>query len=305
MTYFLARIAGVSAQEAYTIALAAQFIDNNPDTWPLDEASPLSNALNPNATRRLRSYHFTQAGNDRLPTASEVTITPGYWYFAPPFGLQYHPEVRTFSQGYIESRIVNPWNSQLSRLNAASSAAPTRCARAQLFGEFLHAFQDTYAHRSQQNTPIEINANAGHLLYGHEPDKTYDENVTTLESAIFPLSLGNWNQRERRTLQMERETYARLRAFAGSSSGRSVSIESQIEFLRLWNRTRDEGSKILMLDEQLTLLGLGPLPAYDRICAEAKRREYLQDLRPVAYPGVILPTTERVEVGAAQRSCGG
>src|SRR5262245_49022288 len=36
MTYFLAVMAGLPEQAALTMALAAQYVDDNPNTWPVD-----------------------------------------------------------------------------------------------------------------------------------------------------------------------------------------------------------------------------------------------------------------------------
>lgn len=66
-----------------------------------------------------------------------------------------------------------PWNRQLHRLHrAARDPLLVPCQQAQLYGEFLHAFQDSYAHRHPDGTPFA--PWIGHLRYGHDPDQTYD-----------------------------------------------------------------------------------------------------------------------------------
>jgi RHS repeat-associated protein len=67
MTYFLARLAGLSEDSALTVAMAAQFVDNNPNTEPINPSSPFTQA------ERLATYHFTQAGYDpvQLPGESD------------------------------------------------------------------------------------------------------------------------------------------------------------------------------------------------------------------------------------------
>jgi RHS repeat-associated protein len=305
MTYFLARMAGIETQEALTIALAAQYIDDNPDTWPLDERAPLSNFANPFAYNRLARYHFTQSGYDPRPNSNEIITTPGQWIVGP-LGLEYVPATTTYTQSYINRRFINPSNPQLGNLRFAVSIAPTRCAKAQFMGEFLHAFQDTFAHRNQTNESIDINGNAGHLLYGREPDKTYNEVVTTAESSLFILSTGNWNQRESRTFQMEKETYSQLRSYAssGSNSTRTIAFSEIEGFLQQWNRTRDSTDKIFMLDEKLQQLGFGPLPVYDQTCAAAKRKEYIGGLVQRNYSGTILPAGQG-SPGSARAACNG
>jgi hypothetical protein len=79
---------------------------------------------------------------------------------------------------------------------------------------------------------------------------------------------------------MEREANEQLNRFSRSSTSRStpVAFQSLESFLRSWNQQRDGTSKILMLDEKLQELGFGPIPAYDRLCAAAKRAEYLRGI---------------------------
>jgi RHS repeat-associated protein len=310
MTYFLARVAGVGAQQAYTIALASQYIDDNPDTWPLNPNRPRYNFLNPNAYQRLSRYHFTQAGFDPIANSNEQTTTPGYWFIGP-FGPSYAASTVSYSQSYIERRILDPMarNVQLGNLRDAVNRAPTRCSQAQFMGEFLHAFADSFGHRDQNNEPIQINGNAGHLLYGHEPDKTYNDVVTRSENLLFASSTGNWNQREARTLQMEREAHGQLTQFSrgSGSQGNAVAFQNLETFLRSWNQQRDGATKIFMLDEKLQELGFGPLPAYDRICAAAKRAEYLRGIPTRAYTGVIFPQSSprgSGQPGSANQVCG-
>ncbi len=107
LTFFLARLAGITHEEALTIALAAQFIDDNDETRPLNLGQ--SGHIN-----RLSLYHFTQAGYDPIRQRNES------------------------DRDYAWRRVGNPSNPQLQNLLSASTSAPTRCARAQLFGEFLH-----------------------------------------------------------------------------------------------------------------------------------------------------------------------
>ena len=281
MTYFLARLAGISAQEAYTIALASQYIDDNPATEPLN--------LGSEHITRLETYHFTQRiGHDPLRTQEEQNF-----YLAR--GRE--------AISYIERRFINPWNPQLDRLLNALNNAPTRCARAQFFGEFLHTYQDTFSHRNPENAPIDLNFGIGHGLYGHDPDKTYNH--------------GRWVYNELRTLQMEREAFARLlvysaKQFINPNTGRAVTITdlagdgslSSDGILQRFNREQDVLGKIMILDEALQQFGLGPIPAYDMRCAQAKRNEYLGGLVQDQYPGTILPTTTGAP-GSSVQTCNG
>jgi hypothetical protein len=142
MTFFLARMAGIGYQEALTIAMAAQYIDDNPDTWPMDPKNAGDNIGNPTAINRLLRYHFTTTLGDG-PLRMDYDQSRSFEEFA------YHLAFGGELQSYIDRRYKDPINPQLSRLNAAANNALTRCGRAQFFGEYLHAFEDTFSHRDQ------------------------------------------------------------------------------------------------------------------------------------------------------------
>jgi RHS repeat-associated protein len=163
MTYFLAIIAGVDKDVAKKIALATQYIDDNPVTEPMlpDGLHPDSLLINEPALLR---YHFVQDGYDPPRNAAEI--------------LYKYLHVGSDSPNYIARRIANPTNPQLDRLLAASNFAKTdpnaTCnSSAQLFGEYLHAFEDTFAHRNQENAPyppMAIELGFGHFIGGKNPD---------------------------------------------------------------------------------------------------------------------------------------
>ncbi|HKV65987.1 MAG TPA: hypothetical protein VJN66_06360, partial [Rhodanobacteraceae bacterium] len=90
----------------------------------------------PDAIRRLLTYHFVM-----------VSSTPGTDGLLDPVHYGNRP---------TNTNIVNPQSNQLSRLLNASQKAPTRCAEYQLLGEYLHAFEDTFAHRDADNRPYAI-----------------------------------------------------------------------------------------------------------------------------------------------------
>ena len=184
MTFFLALAAGVPYDTARTIALADQYVDDDPDTWPLDESNPLNNLVhNADAKRRLLSYHFvlvpSQAGADGR-------LDPSH-YGSPPAGDHY----------------ADPVSDQLNRLSGASFFAPNDCAKYQLFGEYLHAFEDTFAHRDWNDQAYGINMGIGHGIDLKNPDYTYDHQDI----------VGHQWHNGARTLEMEKETFDKLGAF--------------------------------------------------------------------------------------------
>ncbi len=182
MTYFLALVAGLPQDVARTIAIATQYIDRNPLTMPTTQIGPVPTGSNDPA---LPLYHFVLN------------------YSAGQYGD------RTSD---ILMRFQNPSSTQLSNLLASTDPArlrelwvathptgtPGLCpmpsftdinnARYQLYGEYLHAFEDTFAHRDSLNMPYAIEssglntpiADTGHFGVhgpsGYEaPDRTFNQ----------------------------------------------------------------------------------------------------------------------------------
>ena len=207
MTYFLARAAGVDAQIAYIIATGDQYIDDNPDTRPLDP-NYFSAAWDlvfsgEEARHRLATYHFTQQ-----PT-NDTSSDPA-------------------------TRFVNPGNAQLTLLFDASIKAGEVggiCAKAQMYGEYLHAFEDTFAHRYADNTPIGVNLGLGHATSGHLPDYTYNSDLRSTDPDTGVVSGPYWPNNEARTLEMEHEVFDRLSSTWGDGKSTSKTWEEIEPFL--------------------------------------------------------------------------
>ncbi|QNA99629.1 DUF6765 family protein [Massilia sp. Se16.2.3] len=304
MTFFLARVAGIDFDTALTIAQATQHIDEDPDTWPMDENAPIqsNNPLTSDARNRLQKYHFTTSSPDWLnPFDYDPPRTLAEKAFLLATGMDL--------DSYIKRRYENPSNPQLTRLMNASNRAPTACAKAQFFGEYLHAFEDTFAHRTQDNSPIRLNLNTGHLWWGHSPDLTYNHTVIIPENPAFIREIGIWDQNEARTYTMEKEVFAKMQQFGGGSAtnaatGQPIKFGDLTDFLRNWNQIHDDGNKISALRAQLSSFGLGTIPDFDNTCATAKRRNYLGGLNQSTYDGTILPTGTATDAQLAQ-ACGG
>jgi hypothetical protein len=163
------------------------------------------------------------------------------------------------------------------------------CARVQLFGEYLHALQDTFGHRNADNVPIEIGDGIGHGFAGNEPDKTYNENVTFSK---FPGAIANWRYREQRTLEMQREVFKRIKEqfpvkILGSTSGVTKFEDIEATLIK-FNRTKEsEDSKGLLFEDSIkikllnaTLLNLGfaAIPTYNVNSACVNRKINLKGL---------------------------
>jgi hypothetical protein len=84
-----------------------------------------------------------------------------------------------------------------------------------LYGEFIHAFQDSYSHRFQDNEPIAVLnwvGGIGHALLGSQPDYTYNdiliyEDYDDVSGAWQLRQIDAWRYREARTLAMEEQLF--------------------------------------------------------------------------------------------------
>lgn len=193
MTYFLAIVAGMGAEDARVMALAAQYIDDNEDTHPLDDknigtiiTSPLWNKEN------LAKYHFV------------------LW-------TQEHGESAKFNQDVDTSNPVGKSPQLANLLGYARDYDAKNCApnniSLQFMGEFLHTFQDTFAHRSPKNEPFPLNGGIGHGMYGSHPDYTYNhESWRPSIDLDFPYLhfKDEWVNNESRTLAMEIAVYEQI-----------------------------------------------------------------------------------------------
>jgi len=289
LSFFLARAAGASPQRAHMVALAAQYVDDNPLTRPENAGNFAARSL----------YHFVMAGHDR--TSDPAT------------------------------RFHDPRSPQLDRLLAAAhSPRASPCARLVFFGEYLHTFQDSFAHRDHRNEPFR--AHDGHLLAGHDPDQTYDvvNSAAPSGSALRAFADYRWN--EARTLRMAQESLEQMRRFFGlrpalgfdaledtvlrfartgaERSRQWISVsrrpETQGEYtLRKMAELRD---KIGVLSDAMQRHGLGGFDSlyadgegalfqarYRAQAGAAQRERYLTGLdhgragEPDPFPGILLP----------------
>lgn len=297
MTFFLAVAAGVDQDTARTIALATQYIDDNPLTSPTPAGySPASITINQAA---LNAYHFVEAGYDTPRTLGQNLYL---WAFGKD------------SETYIANRIKNPGSPQLQRLLDASNFAKTdpnaEChASAQLFGEYLHAFEDTFAHRDKDNAPYTATTfgyGIGHALAGENPDYTYNH-------VALGLGAGYWGTNEDRTLEAEKEVFAKFAAWGDPSKAKNfaaiegilksfnATAEHEKDGTTTEERQRGYPQKIQILQTALDNLGYTSInitqsgaQSFKTQNAADKRNEYLHDkngrpLDQTKYGGTILP----------------
>lgn len=218
MTYFLAVVAGLDAETAKTLATATQYIDDSPVTRPIHPTDvsgviPIGPVSFPVAIkdfpvpnrRSLPWYHFT---ND---------------YDSGPLG---DPTFDPFTRirRIDEQGQPTGWSSQLQRLYSVAmrydynacllvNEAPARRIKTVLFGEFLHAFEDSFAHRNAQNRPVDRPL-LGHGPENHSPDYTFNHSARghwLLGAPINNIIPTQWDMNEMRTLEMEREVFQLIR----------------------------------------------------------------------------------------------
>jgi RHS repeat-associated protein len=283
MTFFLGVTAGLDAQEARIVALAAQYVDDNPMTRPVD-STHLGTAAGSifRNQQRLLGYHFVLSGTDGRTLAD-----------------------------YRNSQLTHADSPQLRNLlNAARTTGIGRNARLQFLGEYLHALADTYSHRDAADFPYDAllaSCGIGHGHALHEPDRTYDD-VPAWPGIVDegqPPARQAW-RREARTLQMESSLHTVLLTFG--EPGKAKRFEEIEAVLREFNaiREHDQGSagdfsgKIDLLQKQLASLGYGHLELqsiaqfrYDVEQAASNRRRFLtgpsgEVLTEDGYPGVCL-----------------
>ena len=231
VTYYLAIKAGLSQEDALQIALATQYVDDNPHTSPMPLGGGVLVMANILANKdALMSYHFVLSeGNTRSSNYGETL-----------------DKYRNTDIHSVEG--PSGLSPQLQRLFDASQITQACAARNQFFGEFLHAFQDTYSHRDYDNKPVDatkellgIELGVGHGQDFTHPDMTFDPGE---RMSLTSNGVKNWTGNDERTLAMELATFKKLQEYAGTTD-KDVDMLELIAVLDAFNTTReDEGGKV-------------------------------------------------------------
>ncbi|NLD55109.1 MAG: hypothetical protein GX652_10660 [Burkholderiaceae bacterium] len=285
MTFFLGVTAGLHPEDARIVALASQYLDDNPLTRPLEGTDPVSAVGSVlRNQQRLLNYHFVLSGADG----------------------------RTLD-AWRNDRLDGPDSPQLRNLHAAIEGPGVgRDGGLQFLGEYLHALADTYSHRDAGNIPYDAllaNCGVGHGFALHEPDLTYDGVGGPGPHADDgePLEDSFW-RREARTLAMEMRLHDVLLSHGDPARARSFAqIEEALrEFNAIPERQRGRGAadfprKIARLEAALESLGYGGLDldseaayGYSEREAALNRRSFLRDdgtgaaLLEIDFPGTCL-----------------
>lgn len=235
ITYFLGIVAGLPQDIARTIAIAAQYVDENPLTRPID-------GLGGN-TRALPLYHFVM--NQQGPLYGDAMTDPLRRFYNPS-----SPQLDNLFASTNPERLFELWREvHPERANCASPSIINN-ARYQLFGEYLHTYEDTFAHRDTKNMPYGVEPNrdndpigfiGGHTGLGNPlsvayqaPDNTFNQDLPNRPSRCdsywptpqygltkeecdemggfyVPAYNGDWQYNELRTLRMQYEVLNLLR----------------------------------------------------------------------------------------------
>lgn len=310
MTLFLGITAGLDPEVAKIIALAAQYIDDNPMTSPIDMDVNGEVDVYKSVTtnqQRLKYYHFMQ---DLL-------------------------------EGGDIHKVDNEKN-QLNKLyNAYLTANKNACGKADMifFGEMIHALADTYSHAKPDDTPytgVDIFGNGtGHGLNDSDPDYTFNHyGYSVFVNKLFPGSQPNannggtyWGTNADRTLASEQAIFSQFISQSTWTKTGSASFADLEDTLVLFNQTgeseqytftwdangvqtrvkHDETDhanlnsinesfalKLGILNSKLKELGFNvdlfdPKWGYNMNEAAGNRQDNLGSLTCKDYPGVILP----------------
>ncbi|HEU4603815.1 MAG TPA: DUF6765 family protein, partial [Steroidobacteraceae bacterium] len=176
MTYFLALAAGIPQDIARTLAIAAQYVDENYLTQPIHaRVIPNSDALS--------LYHFVMDTSG--PNFGDSSSDPLTRFYNPQ--SQQLDLLRASTDPDMLQRL---WLSLKQNEGACPMPQTIQNARYQLYGEYMHAYEDTFAHRDAYNMPYSVDSNdantpvawSGHGgigvpdWFGHAPDHTYNQN---------------------------------------------------------------------------------------------------------------------------------
>jgi RHS repeat-associated protein len=285
MTFFLAIISGMSIEDAQMMALATQYLDDNLATQPVN--------ISPGHTQRLLTYHFVL-----VPS----TVDPATGLLKDNYTSYGYPPNST--------DVRNPSSAQLDRLLAAANKSVNNC-KLQFYGEYLHAFEDTFGHRNQQNKPYGINLGLGHGASFSTPDYTFDDDYTGDDPIVLARI---WKVRSARTLEMELEVFAKLQGLGDPANSAAAKGYDEIaliailaEFNAIPETSENTGAfkhgikpdtvseKVMLLNETLKAWGFTGIDllkdhAYNSVTGEGNRNKNLCGLNQTDYPGTILPT---------------
>lgn len=289
LTYFLARAAGVSPQRAYTVALAAQYVDDNPQTRP-------ETAIN---TRARGLYHFVMSGFDASGDASTRYFNPR----SPQLVNLYQASLRSVASECARVLLLGEY------LHTFEDTFSHRDSNNVPFGATLgHLFA---GHDPDQTYDITNSAAPeGSSLRRFVDYPWNEERSMRMAQETYAVLQGYFGGRPAASFAQIETVVRRFMQTGAAQYAAWLSRATQPETAAQYTarKERELREKIAVLDEALVRLGLGSFNAqysdaqgnlyqatYRREAGEANRRDYLAGLRhgpaPGADPfhGVLLP----------------
>ena len=289
LTYFLARAAGVSPQRAYTVALAAQYVDDNPQTRPETAANARARGL----------YHFVMAGFDPSGDASTRYFNPR----SPQLVNLYQASSRSLAsdcaRAVLLGEFLHTFEDTFSHRD--SNNVPFSATLGHLFAG--HDPDQTYD--VINSAAPEGSALRRFVDYPWNEERSMrmaQETYGVLQKYFGSTPVASFAQIETQVRQFMQTGAARYAALLS----RATQPETAAQYAA--RKEQELREKIAVLDEALVRLGLGSFHAqysdaqgnlyqatYRREAGEANRRNYLAGLRhgpnqsTDPFKGVLLP----------------
>jgi len=199
-TAALGILSGLPGDWALRIARHTQYRDDDPDFRPLNDANLLTTIWSAfTNAEALKKHHFVLSDpvTGKVPEYLKKTEADGKVHDLRP------PDGKGTVLGEMWDRITETIN----------NPEASKDQIADVIGDYLHAFQDTFTHRDENNVPIDAVRNLGpwrlgigHAFYGVSPDLTSNHTKKRLIGKDV-----EWNVNEERNLKMDEMVYEKLK----------------------------------------------------------------------------------------------
>jgi hypothetical protein len=240
-TAVLGILGGLPDEWALKIGSHAQYRDDDPKMRPLDDTNIVtmiwSGFTNADA---LLGHHFILSSPDTGKVPAEDKI------------LKYGPDgkVDLSPPEGPGTALGKMWQRVIDAIGDESKSADEV---ADLIGDYIHAFQDTFTHRDENNIPIDairkigsFRLGLGHFWYGSHPDYTYNH----VEKLLGLIPIRNWKVNEERNLQMDKMVYERLHTIGAMlKEKRGVEIGQAQPWGEVARNAEDVNSKPVNVQE--------------------------------------------------------
>ena len=273
ITYILSRKAGFEPDDAYTIAYASQYTDNNTYKYFVNflDGSHFINEIS-------QTFDITK------PSETRIKIYP-LFHFVP--GGEEAEDTCSLKCGQEKcmAAVQNSENARFLLKDALDSGDLYR------IGIAVHAYADTWSHQNFMGYKCKANGmkglgklvpNIGHADFLHEPDIIHNEwRDTRLKKSLQAIN------NDYRFIDAAKHIFVALRCHKNPGTSEAQAV-SEWEGLRLENQLRDamDESYFLGKDERARI------KAYQKICSELKLPQYHYDSNAWRYAAVDKRTFE-------------